>query len=301
MARMTSSQNRKAWWSIAECIVWICTRDHDRVAVMGNMNAEEAIRHAMLRYARGQKLTRGRPSAGSDAAARGGAISRAKARSGCVAGDARKHGSLTAAEPTVGGPQEGGPGGSSDTSIETGAWHDAGSVHLGDLIMMTSDQALGDLFEKAKSGHPKMQGRKVGTSDYGQIQPFELTELRLRIVPGYAQTPVGLWMPDRNAMIWTSLQCARADVMTAWPAPRTRTVTVFAAILRHLEEVMPPEAPLTKADARKRCLVDVPNAYPEAFERAWRQLETSRKRGHGKHGPRVHRKTGNVGKRPRTS
>jgi hypothetical protein len=49
---------------------------------------------------------------------------------------------------------------------------------------------------------------------------------------------------------------------------------------------MTPEAPLTKADAPLRCLAEVPNAYPEAFKRAWAKLEPSRKRARGKHGPR---------------
>jgi hypothetical protein len=44
---------------------------------------------------------------------------------------------------------------------------------------------------------------------------------------------------------------------------------------------------LTKGEALDRCSVEVPNAYPEAFKRAWAQLEPSRKRGRGKHGPRA--------------
>jgi hypothetical protein len=32
---------------------------------------------------------------------------------------------------------------------------------------------------------------------------------------------------------------------------------------------MTPEAPLTKLEAQRRCLAEVPNAYPGAFKKAW--------------------------------
>jgi hypothetical protein len=48
------------------------------------------------------------------------------------------------------------------------------------------------------------------------------------------------------------------------------------------------EAPLPKLEAKQRCLGEVPNAYPEAFEKAWAELEPIYKRGRGKHGPRLH-------------
>ena len=44
---------------------------------------------------------------------------------------------------------------------------------------------------------------------------------------------------------------------------------------------------VTKAEARKRCLQEVPGAYPEAFEGAWREFPRERKRGVGQHGPPV--------------
>jgi hypothetical protein len=60
------------------------------------------------------------------------------------------------------------------------------------------------------------------------------------------------------------------------------------AILRHLRQLMTLEAPLTKLEAQQRCMAEVPNAYPEAFKKAWAQLEPSRKRARGKHGRRAH-------------
>src|SRR5262249_50221492 len=53
----------------------------------------------------------------------------------------------------------------------------------------------------------------------------------------------------------------------------TKTAADSGAILRHLREIITPEAPLTKLEAKRRRLAEVPNAYPEAFEKAWAQLE----------------------------
>ena len=60
----------------------------------------------------------------------------------------------------------------------------------------------------------------------------------------------------------------RANGMRVWPARNTKTVAVCGAILHHLREIMIPEAPLTKLEAQRRCLAEVPNAYAEAFKQA---------------------------------
>jgi hypothetical protein len=80
----------------------------------------------------------------------------------------------------------------------------------------------------------------------------------------------------------------RADVIRAWPVRNTKTTAVYLAILRHLREIMTPEAPLTKREAQEVCLAEVPNAYSAAFEKAWAELDVSCKRGRGKHGRRAH-------------
>jgi hypothetical protein len=80
----------------------------------------------------------------------------------------------------------------------------------------------------------------------------------------------------------------RADVMRAWPARNKKTAATAHAILRYLRQIMTPETPLTKLEAQRRCMAEVPHAYPEAFKKAWAILEPSCKRGRGKHGPRSH-------------
>jgi hypothetical protein len=72
------------------------------------------------------------------------------------------------------------------------------------------------------------------------------------------------------------------------PARNRKTAATTHAILRHLRQLMTPEAPLTKLEAQQRCMAEVPNAYPEAFKKAWAQLEPSCKRARGKHGRRAH-------------
>jgi len=81
-------------------------------------------------------------------------------------------------------------------------------------------------------------------------------------------------------------QFLRGDVVGAWPARNTKTAAVSGAILRHLRGIMSPEAPLSRVEALRRCLAEVPNAYPAAFKKAWADLEPGFKRGRGKHGPR---------------
>jgi hypothetical protein len=77
-------------------------------------------------------------------------------------------------------------------------------------------------------------------------------------------------------------------VIGVWPAQNTKTAAVFGAILRHLRQITTPAAPLTKLEAQQRCMREVPNAYPEAFKKAWADLDPSYKRGRGEHGPRAH-------------
>jgi hypothetical protein len=77
-------------------------------------------------------------------------------------------------------------------------------------------------------------------------------------------------------------------VISAWPARNKKTTATARAILRYLRQIMTPETPLTKLEAQQRCMTEVLHAYPEAFKKAWSELEPSCKRGRGKHGPRLH-------------
>jgi hypothetical protein len=115
----------------------------------------------------------------------------------------------------------------------------------------------------------------------------ELNDLRILQIPSHTVAPVGLWSRTGWTLVWRSPQFLRADVVVEWPARNSKTVTASAAILRHLREIMGGEAMLTKAEAQLRCMAEVPNAYPEAFKKAWAELDRSLKRARGKHGRRA--------------
>lgn len=153
----------------------------------------------------------------------------------------------------------------------------------------TSSQSLGDVLSKVHSGRVRMTAIRCYRSSDEQIPvPLaELNDLEFRISPGHWIAPVGLWSRLRDVLVWRSPQFLSADVMRAWPARNTKTAAVSSAILRHLRGITTPEAPLTQLEARQRCMTEVPNAYPEAFRKAWAELDPSCKRGRGKHGPRA--------------
>jgi hypothetical protein len=171
---------------------------------------------------------------------------------------------------------------------------------LDGVTAMAHDKALDDLAKRVHSRRVRMTAvRCDGSSDEQIPVPLaELNDLRFRLMPGHPVASLGLWSRSRKRMSWRSPQFLRADVISAWPARNTKTTAVVGAILRHLQKIMIPEAPLPKPEAQKRCMAEVPNAYPGAFEKAWAQLEATRKRGRGKHGPRVYRRTGNVPIKP---
>ena len=151
------------------------------------------------------------------------------------------------------------------------------------------DQTLGDLFKKVSSGQVRMTAIRFGRSSDGQI-PVPLAELNglmFRIATGN-RVRAGLWSRSHDLLVWGSPQFLRADAIRAYPARNKKTAATAHAILRHLRQLMTPEAPLTKLEAQQRCMAEVPHAYPEAFKKAWAELEPSRKRARGKHGPRSH-------------
>ena len=151
------------------------------------------------------------------------------------------------------------------------------------------DQTLDDLFKKVSSGKVRMTAIRFGGSSDGQI-PVPLAELNglmFRIATGY-RVRAGLWSRSHGSLVWSSPQFVRADAMRAYPAGNKKTAATTHAMLRHLRQFMTPEAPLTKLEAQQRCMGEVPRAYPEAFKKAWAELEPSRKRARGKHGRRAH-------------
>ena len=151
------------------------------------------------------------------------------------------------------------------------------------------DQTLDDLFKKASSGQVRMTAIRFGRSSDGQI-PVPLAELNglmFRIATGN-RVRAGLWSRSHDLLVWGSPQFLRADAIRAYPARNKKTAATAYAILRHLRQLMTAEAPLTKLEAQQRCMAEVPHAYPEAFKKAWAELEPSCKRARGKHGPRSH-------------
>ena len=151
------------------------------------------------------------------------------------------------------------------------------------------DQTLDDLFKKVSSGQVRMTAIRFGRSSDGQI-PVPLAELNglmFRIATGN-RVRVGLWSRSHDLLVWSSPQFLRAGAIRAYPARNKKTAATFHAILRHLRQLMTAEAPLTKIEAQQRCMAEVPHAYPEAFKKAWAELESFCKRARGKHGPRSH-------------
>jgi hypothetical protein len=151
------------------------------------------------------------------------------------------------------------------------------------------DQTLDDLFKKVSSGQVRMTAIRFGGSSDGQI-PVPLAELNglmFRIATGN-RVRAGLWSRSHDLLVWSSPQFVRADAMRAYPAGNKKTAATTHAMLRHLRQLMTAEAPLTKLEAQQRCMAEVPHAYPEAFKKAWAELEPSCKRGRGKHGRRAH-------------
>ena len=155
---------------------------------------------------------------------------------------------------------------------------------------MPPDKALDDLHRKLRSGRLPLTAIKRSRSndEHIPVPLAELNDLVFRFTPDVPVVPVGLWSRSRDLLVWTSPQFLRSDVTRLWPTRKTKTAAVSGAILRHLRKIMPPAAPLTKLEAGRRCMAEVPNSYPGAFKKAWAELEPSFKRGRGKHGTRAH-------------
>jgi hypothetical protein len=147
----------------------------------------------------------------------------------------------------------------------------------------TSIPVLDDVLRKVHSRRVQMTAIRCdrGSDEQIPVPLAEMNDLRFRLMPGRRAAPTGLWSRSRDMLVWRSPQFLREDVISAWPPRNTKTTAVSAAILRHLRRIMSPEAPLTKIEASRRCLAEVPNAYPGGFcegmgrigtllqERAW--------------------------------
>jgi len=260
---MTSAAGQKTYWGLGEIVMWIRTRDHERVAAISDLSEEDAMVLAM--FTDMARL--------SEQEAMVLAVVADKSRS-----DLRPLPGLTATN--------------SDADRDTAAPQVHGkSSDIGEPIPMPPDQALDDLHRKVHSRRVPMTAIKCDGSSDEQIPlpPVDLHDLIFLLVPKHPVAPVGLWSRSRrNTLVWRSPQFLRTNAVRVWRARNTKTAAVYGAILRHLREIMTPDAPLTKREAQRRCLAEVRNAYLEAFKKAWGELEPSCKRGRGKHGPRGH-------------
>ena len=157
-------------------------------------------------------------------------------------------------------------------------------------VPMPPDAALDDVQRKLRSGCLSLTAIRHGRDSDEQIPvpSAELNDLVFRLIPDHPIAPVGMVSRSCGLVAWRSPQFLRSDVVRVWPARNTKTAAVSAVILCHRRKIMIPEAPLTKSEAQRRCMAEVPNAYPGAFKKAWIQLEPSLKRGRGKHGSRAH-------------
>jgi hypothetical protein len=194
MPSTTASHNPKEWWTVAECVVWICTRRLDRVAALRDMNAEDAIGHAIMRYVAGWRVTSRRPPSGPGSVARRGSTGQSGIEQGGELAAGARRDSLDAAILPVGGPRDELEDSSSATPTNAAPSYDIEPVHSGETVIVTGAQALEDLVDMARSGRIKMMGRKVGGIAFEQIQPIDLVDLNFRIVLGQTAEPVGLWM-----------------------------------------------------------------------------------------------------------
>ena len=240
---MTSTVDHKTYWGVGETVMWIRTRDLERVAEMSDLSETDAMALALFSY---------------------------RARL-----DPR---SLHRFSVT-----------NSDNECQVAAPHaNRESSEIIEPGIMDPDRALDDLHRKIRSRRVQMTAiRCDGSSDeQTPVPPAELNDLTFRFVPEHGVGPVGLWSQSRGVLVWRSPQFLRANALRVWPARNTKTAAVSGAILRHLRKIMDLDAPLTKSEARRRCLAEVPNAYLGAFKKAWAELEPSCKRGRGKHGPR---------------
>jgi hypothetical protein len=261
---MVGAPDQKTDWNLGETVVWICTRDHESVARMWDMSEFAAIAFALFnRQQLPPRVTRATtPQADNGLRTAAAGISRAEAAQ------------LPAASAL--------PARLGDTAKGR-----QGPVTTDDRPRL--DRILLEVMRKVQTRKVRMTLIKDGEEGVERlpVSAGQANDLELRITDD-GRAPVIAWSRARQNTAGTSPWFSRPDVLRAWPERLKKTAAVTGAILRHLREISTAERPLTKAEATIRCEAEVPNAYPEAFRKAWAQLEPSRKLGRGKHGPRAH-------------
>jgi hypothetical protein len=240
--------DQKTYWGLGEVVMWIRTRDYERVAAISDSSETEAMQLAMftdrmlLGMRSDPRLIPWISTTNSDA-------------------DREAAASLNQNKSTRGEEPVPMPPDAALNEVQR-------KVRSGRLLLTA-----------IKCGQ--------SSNEPIPVPPAELNDLVFRFIPDYPAAPVGLWSTSRGFLVWRSPQFLRSAVIRLWPARNTKTAAVTGAILRHFREIMQPQAPLTRLEAQGRCMAEVPNAYPAAFKKAWAELEPSFKRGRGKHGSRA--------------
>jgi hypothetical protein len=157
------------------------------------------------------------------------------------------------------------------------------SLDANESGMIGPSQALNYLLQLVRSRRIRMTAIKCDRYRVKQVPvPLaELDDVEFRITSDHRFAKVGLWSRSHNTVMWRSPQFLRADIIRVWPARKKKSAAVSGVILLHLQTIMTPAAPLTRAEAQQRCLAEVPDAYPGAFKKAWAILDPSCKRGRG--------------------
>lgn len=165
---------------------------------------------------------------------------------------------------------------------------------VNEAIAMEPGAAQQELLKKL-AGRIRISATKIGSNNERvEVAPAELYGLEFYIQADYGPPIIGLYRRSDNCLIWRDLLFWRSDIMRTWPAQsslearKRKTAAVSHAILAYLRAITSPDAPLTKPAAKKRCLAEVPHAYPAAFEKAWKELDSSHKKKRGQHGPGSH-------------
>src|SRR5262249_26361878 len=130
--------------------------------------------------------------------------------------------------------------------------------------ILAPGQALNYLLQQVRSRRIRMTAIRCDRYRISQVSvpPAELGGLEFRITSDYPLAKVGLWSRWRNTLMWRSPQFLRSDIVRVWPTRKKKSAGVSGLILQHLQTIMNPAAPLTRADALGRCLAEVPDAYP---------------------------------------
>jgi hypothetical protein len=182
---MTSAAGQKTYWGLGEIVMWIRTRDHERVGTISDLSEEDAMVLAM--FTDKARL--------SEQEAMVLAVVADKSRS-----DLRPLPGLTTTNP--------------DDDRDTAAPQVHGkSSDIGEPIPMPPDQALDDLHRKVHSRRVPMTAIKCDGSSDEQIPvpPVDLHDLIFLVAPKHPVAPVGYgryrgairWFGDRRSF------CAR--------------------------------------------------------------------------------------------